>query len=117
MKKLIIAAGFVSLAFNVMAEPNSIQTEPQFLYQELVGGPYFDDWSVAGDIDNNRDLVLYRAGKSGELQAPVKMDCQSGRLTASGNGLLFAYESITAQATEQYFSQEMTQALYELVCN
>ncbi|WP_260258922.1 hypothetical protein [Vibrio intestinalis] len=117
MNKLLLVAGWLLLSFSAVAQSNNLQVEPQFVYQDLVGGPYFDEWSVAGDIENNRDLVLYRAGKSGELKVPVTMDCQSGRLSASGNGLLFAYESISAQAAEEYFPQGMTQALYELVCN
>ncbi len=60
---------FQSLVF---AEEGTFGLDGVFVYKDMVGGPYFDEWYVSGDMSQLNDIKVYREGKSGSLEVPFR---------------------------------------------
>lgn len=52
------------------AEEGAFNLDGVFVYQDMVGGPYFDEWYIDRDFANLTKFKFLREGKSGVLEAP-----------------------------------------------
>ncbi|NOI77342.1 hypothetical protein F0224_16775 [Vibrio coralliilyticus] len=87
-----------------------------FVYQEVVGGPYVDEWFVSGDLNRLNNIHVHREGKSGSFEATIEVDCQSSTIAVQGTGLLYTSIVLTNAETGEYFSRELKQALVKKLC-
>ncbi len=87
-----------------------------FVYLDEVGGPYFDEWYLHGDIARPEGLRLQRSGKSGELSVPVAVDCHAATVNVSGPGLVFESMDISAGEAQEYIIAPLAEAVIQKVC-
>lgn len=90
--------------------------DANFVYRDMVGGPYFDEWYLDGDLVNGTNLRLQREGKSGSLAMPVAITCESRTLTVSGDGLVFGHMAISAAEAQNYLTTDIAAAVIDNAC-
>ena len=100
----------------VFAQDGSSNPDTVFIYEEMVGGPYFDEWYVTGDLNNLNHISIYREGKSGALEATIQINCQLSTLVIQGTGLLYESIVLTNEKTREYFSKDVIQAITNKMC-
>ncbi len=99
-------AMFIALAVtagtsaSVFAEPNSESetNESVMLYQEQLGGPYFDEWYGLADAETFSPAVylnLSRMGKSGSFLVNLVLDCKNNK-HFFGAGIEYYSEIVSA---------------------
>lgn len=98
------------------AETGSFSPDAVFVYRDMVGGPYFDEWYLDGDRVKGINLRLHRQGKSGSLEMPVTITCESRTLTVSGDGLVFEHIAISATEAQNYLTADITAAVIDKAC-
>ncbi|WP_375058731.1 hypothetical protein ACEZDF_05955 [Vibrio alginolyticus] len=104
---------FQSSAF---AEEGSIGLDDEFVYRDMVGGPYFDEWYVAGDMSQLNEIKIYRAGKSGSLEANVEVDCKLQTVITQGSAVIYDSMALTEEEAQEYFSADITKAIVNKIC-
>ncbi|ABV89412.1 hypothetical protein [Shewanella pealeana] len=104
------------LQASVSAEEGSFGLDGVFVYKDMVGGPYFDEWYLDGNLNNLNDLKLYREGKSGSLETSIKIDCKREAITIHGAGLLFGSMALTKEETQEYLPKDLSEAIVRKIC-
>ncbi|MDP2713548.1 hypothetical protein [Rheinheimera sp.] len=98
------------------AETGSFNPDATLVYRDMVGGPYFDEWYLDGDLVSGANLSLLREGKSGSLTMPVAITCGSGVLTVTGDGIVFGHMAISAAEAQDYLTADIVAAVIDKVC-
>ena len=101
---------------SVFAEEGSFGLDGEFVYKDMVGGPYFDQWYVAGDMGQLNDIKIYREGKSGSLKAIIKVDCKLQTVTAQGSAFIYDSIALSKEEAQEYFSADITKAIVNKIC-
>lgn len=95
-----IAALFLSgLQMPAFAQEASSSLDEVFVYQEVVSGPYVDEWFVRGNLNQLNNIHVHREGKSGSFEATIELDCRSSTLEVQGTGLLYTSIVLTKEET------------------
>lgn len=117
-RKILAALIFVSFfSFGATKSEVSSNSNSHFIYSEpLELAPYTDGWFINGDLKNLNHLKIRRDGKSGDLSAPVSIDCKSKKLIVTGNGLLYTSEPISSSEVSQQISKDVIEAVLQKVC-
>ena len=79
--------------------------------------PYSDQWFIDGDVSDLNHMQIRRDGKSGELSAPVSIDCKSKKFTVTGNGLLYTSEPVSSSEVSRQISKSVIEAVVKKVCD
>lgn len=112
----VAAALLMALTSFAFAQEKSSTDDAVFVYLDEVGGPYFDEWYLHGDIARPERLTLQRSGKSGELSVPVTVDCHAATVSVSGPGLVFESMDISAGEAQEYIIAPLAEAVVQKVC-
>lgn len=79
--------------------------------------PYSDQLFIDGDVSDLNHMQIRRDGKSGELSAPVSIDCKSKKFTVTGNGLLYTSEPVSSSEVSRQISKSVIEAVVKKVCD
>ncbi|UTZ24797.1 hypothetical protein [Vibrio campbellii] len=101
---------------SVFAKEGSFGSDGDLVYKDMVGGPYFDEWYVAEDISQLNDIKIYREGKSGLLEAIIKVDCKLQTVTAQGTAFIYGSITLPKEEAQEYFSADITKAIVNKIC-
>ncbi|WP_226664599.1 hypothetical protein [Microbulbifer aggregans] len=112
----LIAALLASFSVSAFCEQDHFGLDGVFVYREMIGGPYFDEWYVDGDLSTLKQLKLLREGKSGSLEFPIKVDCSSQKMTVAGAGLLWGHEPISADEIAGQINRKISESTVDTVC-
>ncbi|NRF17536.1 hypothetical protein [Vibrio coralliilyticus] len=89
-----------------------------YVYDEPLGlPPYSDQWFIDGDLVNLNHVHIRRDGKSGNLSAPVSIDCKSKKFTVTGSGLIYTLDPIPSSEVTQQISKDVIEAVLQKVCS
>lgn len=115
---LVLVLVFVSLSCHgATNNDGSSDLKSLYVYDEpLELLPYSDQWFIDGDLTNLNHVHIRRDGKSGDLSAPVSIDCKSKKFTVTGNGLLYTLDSIPSSEVNQQISKDVIEAVLQKVC-
>ena len=114
--RFVAAALLMALTSFASAQEESSTDTRVLVYLDEVGGPYFDEWYLHGDIARPERLTLQRSGKSGELSVPVTVDCHAATVNISGPGLVFESMDISAAEAQEYIIAPLAEAVIQKVC-
>lgn len=103
-------------ALKLNATTGSFKPDANFVYRDMVGGPYFDEWYLEGDLVGRTKLKLQREGKSGTLEMPVAIACESRTLTVTGDGQVFGHMAISAAEAQNYLTADISAAVMDNAC-
>ncbi|WP_051252540.1 hypothetical protein [Ferrimonas kyonanensis] len=113
----LAALSLLSLSVSQMLPTSAYATEPLYLYQDVIGGPYVDDWFISGHRATDAGLILQRQGKSGQWQAPVAVDCAARTLTVTGPGLRFEHSKLSKQQAQADIPTAVVSASIQALCS
>ena len=89
-----------------------------YVYDEPLGlPPYLDQWFIDGDLVNLNHVHIRRDGKSGNLSAPVSIDCKSKKFTVTGSGLIYTLDPIPSSEVTQQISKDVIEAVLQKICS
>lgn len=115
--KFLLVFVLLNLCNNdLRAETGSFNPDATFVYRDMVGGPYFDEWYLDGDLVSGADLRLLREGKSGSLEIPVAVSCELPALTVTGAAVVFGHMAISAAQAQDYLTAEISAAVIDSLC-
>lgn len=115
-KRLYSCLLFSLLSVFVCQNASAATTASIFVYEDIIGGPYVDDWYVEGNLANKDKLKLVRDGKSGDLDMPISINCQKASISVVGRGLLYGSDTISIAETQEYITDELLAAVIRKVC-
>ncbi|EID0034461.1 hypothetical protein LA064_004623 [Vibrio alginolyticus] len=107
---------FSCIQLSVFADEGFFGLNGEFVYKDLVGGPYFDEWYIAGDMDHLNNIKIFREGKSGSFETFIKVDCKLQTVAAQGASLLYGSIALSKEEAQEYFSKGITKAVVNKVC-
>ncbi|MCC2525712.1 hypothetical protein [Vibrio coralliilyticus] len=88
-----------------------------YVYDEALElPPYSDQWFIDGDLADLNHVHIRRDGKSGNLSAPVSIDCKSKKFTVTGNGFIYTLDPIPSSEVTQQISKDVIEAVLQKVC-
>ena len=116
VSRLMAAAVLLAVTSLASAQEESSTDTRVLVYLDEVGGPYFDEWYLQGDVAHLRGLKLVRSGKSGDLSAPVEIDCKASFLNVSGPGLIYDSIEATADELQNYIIPPIVEATLNKAC-
>ena len=122
MYKIIIRVALATFLINcfhgqAFAEEDTFGLNEVLVYQDILGGPYVDDWYVDGDLSHSKNLKVYREGKSGSLETTIQIDCKFETLTILGVGLLYTSEILTREEVQKYLTKKISEAIVNKICS
>ncbi len=117
-RSLIPALVFVSFFCHGEAENDSSSDLNRiYVYDEpLELPPYSDRWFIEGDLSDLSQVNIIRDGKSGDLSAPISIDCKHKKFAVTGNGLLYTSMPISSSEVSQKISNDVIGAVIQKVC-
>ncbi len=111
-RSVLTAFVFVSFFCHSSSDINSL-----YVYDEpLEMPPYSDQWFIDGDLTDLKNVHIKRDGKSGDLSAPVSIDCKTRKFTVTGNGLLYTSDPISSSEVGQQISENVIEAVLQKIC-
>lgn len=116
LKHCVFFALLLGVTIGIRAEQSYFDHEGVFVYSHPVGGPYFDGWFVTGDRVGSADLRLWRDGKSGDLNAPIRLDCVRGEVRVTGHGVKWTNTPISEDMVEKELPEQLKGAVLRLLC-
>ncbi|HIF6199686.1 TPA: hypothetical protein ACX3IX_004658 [Vibrio parahaemolyticus] len=117
-RSILTALVFVSFfCHGAIKNDGSSGLNSLYVYDEpLELPPYSDQWFIDGDLTDLNHVHIRRDGKSGDLSAPVSIDCKSKKFTVTGNGLLYTLDPIPSSEVNQQISKAVIEAVLQKVC-
>ncbi|MGB2080105.1 MAG: hypothetical protein ACPHV3_09975 [Vibrio sp.] len=85
-----------------------------YVYEQAIDGVYSDFWYAQMLSENKYKLI--REGKSGDLDAPIKLDCDKKRFSVVGYGLLYGHTPLYPEEVENYISPEVVDTYFDKFC-
>lgn len=117
----VIKLGVAVFVFNcfqssVFSEEGSFGLDGEFVYKDMIGGPYFDEWYVSGDMGQLNSIKVYREGKSGSLEVTIEVDCKLQTITIQGTALVYGSTTLSEEEAQDYFTTDITKSIVDKVC-
>ncbi|WP_115718286.1 hypothetical protein [Gallaecimonas mangrovi] len=106
---------FTTVAVLIVASLGCLAGQDVYLYDQSIGGPYSDSWSLRMHHQGAFPYLLIRDGKSGDLLAPLGVNCDTQTANVGG-GVEFDSDLLTVDQTREQIPDKAIALAIKVVC-